>query len=306
MNEFEFEIPKWAKHQTRKDLKSMTWFRTQGDIFFDHKFHDLRAMTKLFWVFLLSECCRANAGKLRLSCRYAAKVSTIRVNDVRFAVDELERNQMIVVHSRDEIVPYGTEQNRTNRTERNSSDAPASRVKTARKNSSSTQGGEKKVLQPELNSAKTESPQTNQTELAIQTEPKINLLGHYIDLWRSKYGTQMPRKNSDGAILKRIAQANGHEQTIKMIEAYFAMPDAWAVKKAHDLFTFERMLAEVVRFMNTGSVVTNYAAKEVDETVHYRQKNATEEAESMARMRQVREAHEKKLKMLETGKVQND
>lgn len=302
MNEFEFEIPNFTKYNPRKDVVSTSWLRLSNTTFYDNKFALVGSFSKLLWFFFMSEYSRAGAKPVSTSCQLIARVVSIRCSQVRSAVLELERNQMLVVLRRDVDVPY----ERTKRTnETNVSTAPASRVKT-RKQISSTQDVEKKVLQTDLNSAKTDSPQTNQTELAIQAEPKINLLGHYIDLWRSKYGTQMPRKNSDGAILKRIALANGHDQTLRMLDAYFAMPDAWAVKKAHDLFTFERMLAEVVRFMNTGNVVTNYAVKEVDETVHYRQKNASEEAESMARMRKIREDHERKIKMLETGKVQND
>lgn len=304
MNEFDFEIPNFSKYNPRKDVVNTTWFRASNATFHDSKFARLRVHSKLLWFYFLAEFSRNCGRKMNTSVRLIARHCAVRANKVIEAIEELEQNQMLVITRRDANVPHVTDEQTDKQTNERLSITNSKNLKTTKNASSSTQAVKKKKVTKKSKSAKVDSSKQTSLEIQKTPQPIQILMGQYYDLWSSKYGAKIPRKPADGAIIKRLLKVNSFETMQEMLNAYFAMPDAWAVKKAHDLFTFERNFGEITRFINTGKVFTKTSANEADETVHHRQKDLEGEAESMARMRKVREDHERKLKMLETGEVQ--
>lgn len=81
--------------------------------------------------------------------------------------------------------------------------------------------------------------------------------------------------------LKGIAESVGHPRMMLLIDGYFKMPDAHAVKRSHSLFDFMNKLQEVQRFVDTGQFVANATALKADKSI--------EEAIEKARDRAKRE-----------------
>lgn len=99
------------------------------------------------------------------------------------------------------------------------------------------------------------------------------VIGFYYDTWREVHGTGAPRHSSNAGILARITKENGPERTLHLLRAYFAMPDPWVKKTAHDLKVFSTKLNEIAKFADSGQFVTMTAVRKADEDVHHRQEN---------------------------------
>lgn len=304
---FFLKINKWKKYQIRKELKSMTYFRLQNDIFWDAKFASLTLTGKILWFYLLCEATRQydggnpdrSGGEVQLNMHLTMRQTGGNPRHIRSSILDLEQLQMVTVISNTNLCPIVEESRKEE-----SRTTVSSKLKPTKNVDSSTQQVEKKSLTKEKKSTKI-SKQANQLELPEETKAKpIQLLmSQYYKTWSSKYGAKIARKPADGAIMKRLLKVNSFEHMTDMINAYFEMPDSWAVKKAHDLFTFERNFGEIVRFINTGQMVTRSKANEVDSDMEFKQKDAKREAEYRAAMREISEKAERRKRILIEGKV---
>jgi hypothetical protein len=98
-------------------------------------------------------------------------------------------------------------------------------------------------------------------------------IGFFYSTWERVHSAKPPRKGSNHGILARVVRENGIERTLYLLEAYFAMPDSWVKKTAHDLTVFASKLNEVAKFADSGQFVTMTAVRKADEDVHHRQEN---------------------------------
>ena len=116
MKSITIEVHKWEKHQIRKDLKSMSWFRVSSDIFFDVKFAQLTPSVKLCWLYLLSECARSATALITVYPPFASKILQSKTVFFLNAISKLEELQLLNVVSRDDNVLYKTDiTNKTNK-----------------------------------------------------------------------------------------------------------------------------------------------------------------------------------------------
>lgn len=67
--------------------------------------------------------------------------------------------------------------------------------------------------------------------------------------------------------MKRVLQSFGLERTQNMLDAFFAMPDAWVVKRKHPLELFESKIKEVAVYEKTGKFTTQTQVHQADKTV---------------------------------------
>lgn len=105
MKQVEVEIVNWEKYQTRKDLKSMNFFRVQANIFSDSKFIQLKPTTKLSWFYLLSMCAQHNSKLIRCYTQVASKLAGVKPKLFLDALFELEQFQLVKLKTRDESEP---------------------------------------------------------------------------------------------------------------------------------------------------------------------------------------------------------
>ena len=217
--DFELEVLNWDKHQeSKKKPTKMLWFKMEGGIFFDARFSTLCVNSKLFFVYLLSECCRANAGTVKISCSIVAKISGIRVNFVRKAVDDLESLQLVKVLTRRKDPPENrVNGNRNSRVEKSSS-------------------AEKNMLQNQHEIGTIETSKSQTAKQITKTESKSAATWEcYSRAYRKRYGVEPIRNLTINSQLKSFVERIG-EQEAPEVAAYFVMlNDPWYTKQGHSV-----------------------------------------------------------------------
>lgn len=93
------------------------------------------------------------------------------------------------------------------------------------------------------------------------------LVAVYCELWKTRYNTNPPLKPSDTKNLKSFGKENGFERTEKLLQSYFKMPDAFFIKKRHDLATFLYNLSSIAAFAESGKVISNNEVNQLDKAV---------------------------------------
>ena len=99
-------IPNWEKYNPRKDIKRMSFFRLEADIFEDEKFFSLRHIDKVLLLYIYTRCCKQTStkdavstpqayGKVSLNIRQASAMTSIRVDHIRASISRLEQNQLL-------------------------------------------------------------------------------------------------------------------------------------------------------------------------------------------------------------------
>lgn len=82
------------------------------------------------------------------------------------------------------------------------------------------------------------------------------LVAHYCNLWKSKYGGQAAFHPKDLKNLKTVGETNGLDRTRRLLDAYFQMHERTMVQRRHDLQTFIFNLAAVSQFAESGRMLT--------------------------------------------------
>jgi len=93
------------------------------------------------------------------------------------------------------------------------------------------------------------------------------LVAVYCELWKKRYNTNPPLKPSDTKNLKSFGKENGFERTENLLQSYFKMPDAFFIKKRHDLATFLYNLSSIAAFAESGKVISNNEVNQLDKAV---------------------------------------
>lgn len=99
------EIPNWDKYNPRKDIKRMSFFRLEADIFEDQKFFSLGHLDKVLLLFIYTRCCKQGSGKTSVNIRQASAMTSIRVDHVRAGINRLEKNQLLIKKSVTDTLP---------------------------------------------------------------------------------------------------------------------------------------------------------------------------------------------------------
>lgn len=93
------------------------------------------------------------------------------------------------------------------------------------------------------------------------------LMARYCELWKDRYGVNPSIQKHHPKLLKDVGEQNGSDKTIRLLEAYFMIPDPWFIKRGHDIPTFVSNLASITRFMETGKVISNSELRQMDSAV---------------------------------------
>lgn len=126
---------------------------------------------------------------------------------------------------------------------------------------------EKKVKEEKRNE-NTQKPKAQKLP-AIPTEsaPNTNIfLSLYCQQFKNKYQVQPMIDGKSAGIAKRLAKTIPANKLELMVQAYFAMPDAWLHKIKHPLNQFELKLNEIKVFAESGKFTTNKQAQQQDES----------------------------------------
>lgn len=127
---YEIEIRNFKKYNPRKDLKSMTWYRVESNMFSDHEFCGLSSSGKLLWYYLLAKHAQKNTSKTVLKLHLIAKEVGLRTDFVQRGLKQLEEIQWVTVRTRTKKALTNSNTDRsTTRTDRTESKAPSKKQK---------------------------------------------------------------------------------------------------------------------------------------------------------------------------------
>lgn len=91
-------ILNFRDYQPRKDLKSLTWFRIESNIFDDECLCDKVATDGLIlFIYLLARAAKKNISEVEVSLSFLEKKLNIKVARIKSIIEILEQNQ--IVHS---------------------------------------------------------------------------------------------------------------------------------------------------------------------------------------------------------------
>lgn len=98
-----------------------------------------------------------------------------------------------------------------------------------------------------------------------QPDKASGSIAEYFDLWQKRYEGKAPLTGKDFSLIKSIVKSNGDERTRELLRAYFTMPDAYFLKRRHDVVTFNANLSQVAHYANTGTTISQSQARAADQ-----------------------------------------
>ena len=90
-------IPNWDNYQPRKDLKKLSWFRLDADIFSGETYFHLKNDGIIVFIFLLTIAAKDNSSTFSVSHEFIADKTKIKKDDVLSIIEILEQNQLVHV-----------------------------------------------------------------------------------------------------------------------------------------------------------------------------------------------------------------
>lgn len=220
---FEIEVLNWEKH--KGGLKpNHPYFPIKKGIFDDADLANLTTSERLLVVILIGRCAEEFSKQIRCSREWVKKQLGSSKEAVEKQLNSLQSNRIV----KWEIRPY-------KRIEKK-------RIEKKRK---------------EIKGAQTENREPAAPADAASPVPfGRDLVAHYCETYRSRYGTNPIIKPQDGKALKTLGENLGGEKAKQLITSYLSMNNAWFVTKAHDITTMLQNLNQIQNFVATGQVVT--------------------------------------------------
>lgn len=241
------EILKWEKFNPRKDVKANSWFRLQHDFFENPDFYDFSPAEMLAWIYLLCLASKKNTGTVSINEKHLERVGRISVADFRSAVEKLETVQCVLVHVTGTLRERDESDTQTNATNERTDVTRRDETDVTRK--------------PARDRA---APANAVAKSDTDGEKANGFVKAYCDRFKARYGTNPQITGKDAGIAKRLAKTLSQEKFDTLLEAFFAMPDAWLVKIKHPLAAFESKLNEIVVFGNSGGFTTMQQTRQAD------------------------------------------
>lgn len=125
---------------------------------------------------------------------------------------------------------------------------------------------EKKRKESKVKENKGTTPQKIEAPVEQSSTTK-DLVAHYCDTWKARYGFNPPISPKVAGQIKRMMSDYGFEKCKIYITAYCNMPDQWFVTKRHDLPTLLANINSVAQFAETGRMLTRKETKAIEERV---------------------------------------
>lgn len=257
----EIKIRNYEKYKGRSDVKHNSWFRCSNRILEDYDFFDFTHEERLVWIYILSVASQKNTANLCISYRHADRLCGLTYAGIVSALEKLSKIKAIeFVQKRSERGRYATD------THKGATDRQTDK-------------------QDRQTDTRASAFKENVPSLTLGTGTK-SAVSFYCEQFKSKYKSNPDITGKESGILKTLVKDLGQPRVLKLLEAYFSMPDALVAQRRHDLGTFRLKLTEVGHYADTGAFITRTKIKEIDEEIHYRAKNAPT-AEQEARLSKI-------------------
>lgn len=224
-------IVNYEKYKGRKDVENNSWFRLSNRFLEDSDFFLFSAEEKLVWVYLLSLASQKNNSRVHVYHQHAHQVCGLSSPAVNSAIKKLKNIGVLKI-----------EKERTLRG-RYVGDTPTGAT-----------------------DRQTDITNIHNTAIAPRSPSPITPVSVYCENYKIKYGHNPAIGGKQAAILTRFAK-NHTNRWIALIEGYLEMPDSWAVARSHPVELLETKVNEIVRFLETGKVVTKKVIEHAEEMI---------------------------------------
>lgn len=137
----------------------------------------------------------------------------------------------------------------------------------AKRNPSGEQRGQASSSYSSSSSSSYSLSSSDSKKNKVPTEPTKKgqlFIAAYCQAFKQKYGFNPEITPQDSGNAKKWVQDMTPERITIMVQAYFAMPDAWLVKTKHPIPAFKTKLNEIAVFANSGKFTTNTQANQAD------------------------------------------
>ena len=212
------EIPNFEKYNPRKDYKSMPWVRIQTDVFFDEKFFACDTRSKALWFFFITFLAGRCSQRGRIDVTMCSHIVKLRSHMLKKCVDELEENQLLIVHSK----PWKTGETIAKRSLRNET----KRNETNERNGS--QIAEASATKVSRISKAKPKPRSKTKELWES----------YSAAYRNRYGVDPVRNATVNGQLSQIIKRLGEKDSPHVATYFVDLEDSWYCKQGHPVGAF--------------------------------------------------------------------
>jgi len=221
------KIKNWDKYQTRKDLKSMSFFRLQADVFYDEKMLELSTSEKLLFFCLLAETARKynvdehemNTRLTRVNTKMIRRLTSLNTKMITRCLNHLEQLQLVSIETRDGSVPR-QEKRREDKTRKEKIKVPES----------------KKKQKPTKNSLVVKQDKSNELSLEFTQAKALRaqIWNAYYLGYEKKYGVPPLRNAKVNTQVLQLSKRLGRE-AVNVVEFFLSHPKQYYISKTHDL-----------------------------------------------------------------------
>lgn len=294
------EILNWQKYNPRNDIKHPSWFRMEHSFFDNAEFYEFSPEQKLVWIYLLCQASKKSQPTVHLVMDHI--VNTIW-RPVTTTPDYVDHNVihnayhvrvMTVDHAIQKLKQFGMLKIRTLRGRYADVTHPCAtygRTDETDVTNDNTSGVDGVLdFDPEPEKPKAVRVQRPPTGGAIP-------VALYCDAYKNRYNHFPELGKKQRGILIKLFDDWGRAKFERIVTGYFNLPDAFVVQRSHPVELIDAKLNEIVRFLETGKVVTRAAATEFDTKVNETiGTKAEEKAQHRAEMEEIFARSQKRLK----------
>ena len=92
-------------------------------------------------------------------------------------------------------------------------------------------------------------PQKKSTTSKKQSIGTVDVIARYCELFEQRHGTKAVISGVEAGQLGRLTKSHGKDQAIKIVEAYFKLPDQWIINQCHPVSMIEKQINKILVHM---------------------------------------------------------
>jgi hypothetical protein len=100
-----------------------------------------------------------------------------------------------------------------------------------------------------LNTNTNTLPQKKSTTSKKQSIGTVDVIARYCELFEQRHGTKAVISGVEAGQLGRLTKSHGKDQAIKIVEAYFKLPDQWIINQCHPVSMIEKQINKILVHM---------------------------------------------------------
>lgn len=247
----EINILNWDKFCPRKDLKATSWLRLQNTLFEDPSFYDFDHSEICFWIYLLSQASKKQAGLIRLSVPHAERVGRFKKTIIESSIEKLKLLQCVQIT----ITARDADDTRTSR--QRVADVTLRNVTNERTNETKRYADDTSRDADVTNGKLSDG-------LKVEPAPTAAVWEAYRESYRDRYGEDPVRNVTVNSQIKQFVARVPASEAPDVARFYLGHNDSFYVKKMHPTGMLLQDAEKLRTEWATGNRMTGGKAREVE------------------------------------------